>query len=270
MAPWRHLSYHVGRSDCHFALSDALVRLAHTPTIWWHATRQPTLILGPTQGHFDIAACQQAGILVVQRQAGGTAVYAEGGVLGLDIVVPSGHELASTDILEAYRWLGTVWATSLQSFGIPARPVDIEEARSASRTRGTERVIQMACFGSLSPYEVVVSGRKLVGLAQVRRRAGVLFQSAIHLRFDAQRLGGLLPSVSTPDIVKELREVAVGLEEVSPRPITECDVMCAFEHSLRNIVGAQIEVGAWTVEELRYAGYEALPPTASAADPLTQ
>ena len=34
-----------------------------------------------------------------------------------------------------------------------------------------------ACFGGLSPWEVVADGRKIVGLAQLRRRTGVLLTS---------------------------------------------------------------------------------------------
>jgi lipoate-protein ligase A len=37
--------------------------------------------------------------------------------------------------------------------------------------------LKWACFGGLSPWEVVVGQRKIVGLAQVRRRTGVLLAS---------------------------------------------------------------------------------------------
>ena len=36
------------------------------------------------------------------------------------------------------------------------------------------RAADVACFGGLSPYEVLAGGRKVVGLSQTRRRQGTL------------------------------------------------------------------------------------------------
>ncbi|MFN8108519.1 MAG: hypothetical protein U0Y82_01520 [Thermoleophilia bacterium] len=69
----------------------------------------------------------------------------------------------------------------------PARPsaCDDEEARLA----------RVACFGGFSPFEVVgADGRKLVGLAQVRRRTGTLFQCGIAMDMDVQTLAQVLSS----------------------------------------------------------------------------
>ena len=50
------------------------------------------------------------------------------------------------------------------------------------------------CFAGIGPGEVTVDGRKVVGLAQRRTRAGALFQCAALLRWDPKemaRLAGL-------------------------------------------------------------------------------
>ena len=55
-----------------------------------------------------------------------------------------------------------------------------------------EALVRRACFGALSPYEVALGPRKLVGLSQVRKRAGVLFQVGLPLAWDGDLLAALL------------------------------------------------------------------------------
>jgi lipoate-protein ligase A len=216
----------------------------------------------------DLAACERDSVLIVRRQAGGTAVYAAAGVLGLDIFVTATHPLASPDILEAYRWTGDVWVNALRALGVEAESVSIEVARAAAKeAKPQEAILRLACFGSLSPYEVVVQGRKLVGLAQVRRRGGVLIQSCVHRRFDADRLALLLladdtqrrPEGTRGPAVSALRRAAIGLEEAASRDLPEREVMDAVHQSLGRVLGVELQPGDWSEEELRYAAERAHP-----------
>jgi lipoate-protein ligase A len=66
--------------------------------------------------------------------------------------------------------LGESLAKALQSsWGVPAQAL----AKHASKPP------HWACFAGLSPWEVVADGRKLVGLAQVRRSTGVLLTAGV-------------------------------------------------------------------------------------------
>lgn len=254
--PWRRLPYSVGASERHIALSNSLVRLAAVPTLWWHSTARPTLILGSGQRPEELRSLGGwEGTNVVRRQTGGTAVLAAPGVLGLDVALPAGHPLAGTDVVEAYRWLGETWSAGLQYLGVDVHIVSIAEAR-ASAWRHIPPAVRMACFGTLSPYEITVDGRKLVGFAQVRRRAGVLLQSGIHLRFDAVGLATLLPAADHASLAADLCERAVGLDEVVSTLPDEIAVMHAFELALEGLGGIQLTGGDWTADELALAGPE--------------
>lgn len=255
---WRLLPLHIGSSSWHFALSDALARHVQSPTLWWHATREPTLILGPGQSRVlvDVGACERAGVLVIRRQAGGAAVYAADGVLGLDVALPDGHPLATADVVEAYHWLGEVWVEAVSELGGEAELVTVDQARrAAQQTRPFEDLIRLACFGSLSPYEVTVGGKKLVGLAQVRRRRNVLLQSGIHLRFDAGALAGLLAPTRAAELTAALESAGVGLEAAAPaeQPHKITDVIAAFGRSMRARMGIELALGAWADDELAHA-----------------
>ena len=125
---WRKLPYDVVPSDLHFRQSDALVRLSQQPTLWWHSTERPTLILGAGQARFDLSRCEAAGVLAVRRHAGGTAVYADAGVVGLDVMLPTGHPLALPDVVQTYRHFGEIWNGCLRSMGISAHLVSVAVA----------------------------------------------------------------------------------------------------------------------------------------------
>ncbi|PZS10640.1 MAG: ligase [Chloroflexi bacterium] len=241
---WRLLPFHRGDSAGHIQSSDALVRVLPMPTLWWHAAQRNTLILGA--GQRDTAP----GASPVRRSSGGTAVWATPEVLGLDVALPHGHRLAPADIVEGYRWLGETWVEALRLLDIQGRTVSIAEAREAHQATNLTAEVRGACFGGLSPYEVVVDGRKIVGFAQVRRQRGVLLQAGLHLRFDAEGLAAQLGGENPARLSAALRQRATGVEEVSGSAPSPETVQAAFRHALRNIQQIELREGAWSEEEL--------------------
>jgi lipoate-protein ligase A len=97
----------------------------------------------------------------------------------------------------------------------------------------------------LSPYELTAGGRKLVGLAQVRRRNGVLMQSAIHRHFDADRLAALLDMTDT--LPEALRRSAIGLDELMD--VTGSQIIDAVEKSLEDRLHVSLVDGGWSTTE---------------------
>ena len=177
----------------------AAVAADGSPALRWYVTPRPALVLGVGQPRddFDAAACQRAGLPLVRRSSGGTAVLADGRLLNLDVALPAAHRLGHRDVVRAYAWLGTALARALGRLGWAACVVTPDAARRDTDVlRADERpgttALRRTCFGGRSPYEVLIAGRKVVGLCQVRRRAGTLYQVGILLGFDAARLAGLL------------------------------------------------------------------------------
>jgi lipoate-protein ligase A len=123
---------------------------------------------------------------VVRRRSGGGAVLVEpGDIVWIDVVVPRGDELWDDDVGRAFWWLGDLWARTLASLGVPDPQVH----------RGplvTTPLSPLVCFAGLGPGEVTVDGRKAVGIAQRRTREGALFQCAVPLAWNRERLAELL------------------------------------------------------------------------------
>jgi lipoate-protein ligase A len=133
----------------------------------------------------------------------------DGGLLALDVVLPHGHPRESPDVVEGYRWLGETLAGGLRTLGAPdVELVEVPRARAAA-----PRPSDVACFGGLSPYEVLAGGRKVVGLSQARRRNGTLLQAGVLLHLDAARLARLL---GDDGLAADLAQAAAGLRELLP------------------------------------------------------
>ena len=228
---------------------------APLPALCWYWAVEPTLILGVFQPPEVIneAAAAARGVPLVRRRSGGTGVLAGPPLLSLDIALPTGHRLALPDVTESYHWLGRAWLTTIEALGVrDARLVPIAEVRAAIH-RPLRRLpdgpitdadlVRLACFGSLSPYEVAIGPRKLVGFSQVRRRGGLLLQVGLPLTWEADLLASLLAARpdDRPRLARLLHEHAVGLDELLPTVPAPHEIMAVFEQVLADDWGVRLE-----------------------------
>jgi lipoate-protein ligase A len=211
----------------------AAVGAGSPPLLAWSRASAPALVLGRAAGRApaDEAACRRAGVALLRRRSGGGPVLWDAGLLALDLALPRGHQLALDDVVATYAFLGEAIAGALSTLGAAARIVTLAEARAAGPQDAA--LAARACFGGRSPYEVLVDGRKVVGLAQVRRQAGALLQAGIALRLDAAGLAALLdlPPGERDALAAALAARAGGLEPALPG-VTPEDVMRAVERAL--------------------------------------
>lgn len=282
--PWRRLPFSDASLGRQFALSEGmLAALQDTPipTLRWYAPRERALALGNGQrlDSVDMDACQARGVALYRRSSGGTAVLVDHAAFSLDIALPVAHPLATGDVTLAYRWVGEALAMAMRRLGVAdARAIPTAEVR-ALPPLAPDDPLRLACYGTLSPWEVVVPPvpynadehaglgapacdapnppRKLVGLCQVRRRGGALFQIGFYRRFDAPTLAALLalPDDMRHTLAARLANATAGLRGVSTRrrmpPNTQ--IMRTVERALARYTGAEITDGDWMEEELATA-----------------
>jgi lipoate-protein ligase A len=172
----------------------------------------------------DLGRCERDGLKVLKRSAGGGALLLDEHMLCGAIAIPTA-DLATHDVTESYRWLADLL---LEALAIPAaRRVGVAEARHDITNLREEQdrnpvshALLATCYGALSPHEIVVDSKKLVGLAQIRRRQAALFQFGILLR-DQSRLADYLsvPDEPTRERLREaLKARTIGLMAVTGRP----------------------------------------------------
>lgn len=258
---WRLLRSTNAPAGRQFALSEALltVGLATTgrPALRWYVAKQPALILGNGQKPeaADLAAASATGVRVYRRTSGGTAVLLDEDAVNMEIALPPGHPLATGDVVRDYQWIGEVWVRALASLGIAGlRAIPLDDVR-ALPPLAKDDPLRLACYGTLSPYEVVSGQRKAVGLSQVRRRGGVLYQMSTYLRWRPERLAALLALVPADRaaLTRRLRDVTVGLDELAGRDVTAREVMSAVERTLAERQHVRLIPSHWTPEELAAA-----------------
>ncbi len=167
----------------------------------------PALVLGSTQdrSNVDDAALRGAGVQLARRSSGGGAVLlVPGEHVWIDLALPAGDPLWVDDVVSSSWWVGDAWAALLGSASVAA---DVHRGGVTDRDLG-----RLVCFGATGPGEVVVAGRKLVGVSQRRTRAAARFQCVVHARFDAGATLSLLSAATrSPALVEALDARVTGL-----------------------------------------------------------
>jgi lipoate-protein ligase A len=209
-------SYRVVRSRS--TAGDFHARIVPVPAnreIWRHDITTPALVLGSTQNRFDIDvdACRRAGVEVVRRRSGGGAVLLlPGQVTWLDVIVPAAMPGWSDDVHGPMVWLGNGLARAIAgATGVDDLVVHDAAMRSTPWSR-------LVCFDGLGAGEVLLGGRKLVGISQRRTRDAARLQCCWYSEYDPQRLVDLLdPAIGRP--------AAVDLAQVATLPAGSADAI---------------------------------------------
>ena len=186
-----------------------VVRVLH-PTV-------RAVVLGSAQPESDVSldAARVARTQVVRRRSGGGAVLVGPGlVVWIDVVVPAEDRLWEADVGRAFWWLGSAWVAALVEAGLPGAEM---WAGGLVRSHWSGRV----CFAGVGPGEVVMSGRKVVGMSQRRTRRGALFQCAVPILWDPASLLDLLTlnAAERAAGTTELGSAALGIGPAAAAPL---------------------------------------------------
>lgn len=238
--PWHVDALEVGEPAELLDRSAALLdRLASdpTPTLRWYRSATTAIVRGRGQRRVHLRA--QPGTVEVTRGSGGGAVLLDPTLLSLDIALPAEHPWVtpardthgptrSPDPTGVFVAVGERWRVGLAGLGVQGLGVCTDPP---PRPRGDERADLLAsvCFALPGHGEVYVGARKLVGLAQRRRRHGVLVQCGLLRRWDpAPLLRALGASATDP----EVHAAAVGLDEVTDPPPSDAEVIAAVSTAM--------------------------------------
>jgi lipoate-protein ligase A len=185
------------------------------PTLRFYGWRPPCVSIGYAQAldqEVDLDACRQHGYTFVRRPTGGRAVL-HIDELTYSVIAPLGEPRVAGDILTSYRRLSRGLMAGLATLGCRVVQADVASARLEGGSA--------ACFDVPSAYEILASGRKLVGSAQARRRRVVLQHGALPLTGDVSRICDVLvlPNSVREALRGELRAKATTLEETLGREV---------------------------------------------------
>lgn len=211
------------------ALSQRVLEEGEGPAIIVHRVAPTAITCGRALLHgVDMDAVAREGLSLVTRPSGGGPVLWDDDLIAIDVVLPAGDPLLLTDVVATYRRVGEAVAGALGTLGIEgARAVPPGEARAWPTGPASD-----LCFGGLSPWEVVVGDRKVLGLSQVRRAAGGIIQAGIPIRLDAERLARAVGA--PPGAAADLAARTAGIHDLAPH-VTPGE---ATEALVASLVGA--------------------------------
>jgi len=157
----------------------------------------------------------EEGIDVVKRASGGGAVIAGPWMCSHTVLLPPDHALVRMSLPRSYEVIGAAWQRALGRLGIPTTIAP----RVAAGPAAADEAMRWVCFASLSYGELVgPANRKIVGLAQVRRRNGAAICAGLLLdQPDWPRLLRVWLGREDEALAQSLRDGTVSCEECAPR-----------------------------------------------------
>jgi lipoate---protein ligase len=149
-----------------------------SPKVWLCSVDASAIVLGSRQRPeiLDLDMCARAGLEVVRRRSGGGAVLLRPhAVVWIDLVLPPGS--VPDDIRASMVWAGERWRDALGAVGAVGDRMLVHRGGMVASPWS-----DLVCFAGVGPGEVLVDGRKLVGLSQRRTRNGIRVQGQVHRR----------------------------------------------------------------------------------------
>ncbi len=170
--------------------------------VWIHRVPRTAVIFGSTQ-RSDIRQLHDVDggpVEVCRRRSGGGLVVVDPSEsLWVDVVVPQWSPLHVDDVGRAFEWLGRLWYEIIDELcGERLRVPSDDRLRMemAMPERGrTTTSRPFFCFDQVGHGEILVDGRKVVGISQRRTRNWTRLQSLIITRWDADRIDRLLAPI---------------------------------------------------------------------------
>jgi len=134
--------------------------------LWIFDAADPAVVFGSAQR--DVGGGRASGVPIVRASGGGAVLVDPDRSVWVDVVIPRDDPLWNDDVGRSALWLGRVWQAALAELGVRG---EVYRGRADRHP-----LARAACFAGVGPGEVVVDGRKLVGISQRRTRAGARFQ----------------------------------------------------------------------------------------------
>jgi lipoyl(octanoyl) transferase len=236
---WRFLDFQRYNAFENMAIDEAIFRETiknkKPPTIRFYGWRPAAVSIGYFQNiekEINIEKCRAAGVDIVRRLSGGKAVFHCAEVT-YSVIACNKEESFPADISGTYKIISKCLAHGLAGLGIEA--VLAEAGRTLH-----DADFQACCFSVPSRNELLVSGRKICGSAQIRTSGGFLQHGSILMGFDPVQTASFLLPMRTDDQLQKLRDSVAAIKEEIANPVDEKEICTSLKKGFTTVLGREI------------------------------
>lgn len=253
MTSWRLITTPPAPGAWNMAVDEAILEHIECgealPTLRLYAWDPPCLSLGRAQPFTDVDAArlQSHGWDAVRRMTGGRAIL-HTDELTYSVTGTIHEPTLAGSLLDSYNRLAAALLAAVQYLGLL---VEIKEGKE--ERNGAPNPV---CFEVPSTYEITVSGKKLIGSAQARRKEGVLQHGSLPLTGDLTRICQALTFPDEPAreaAMERLLARATTVKSVLGREVAWESAAQAFVRAFETQLGLKLEAGELSDSELARA-----------------
>lgn len=244
---WRFIEHPPTRGAWNMAVDEAILESVYSgdspPTLRVYAWQPACLSLGLAQpfDEVDVTAISSKGWDVVRRPTGGRAIL-HVDELTYAVIAPETETRVKGGVLESYLRLSKALLETLRILGLS--PEANEKTQNGDSTQPNP-----VCFEVPSNYEITVNGKKLIGSAQARRKAGILQHGALPLGGDLTRI---ISALRFPDEDSRVRarqrllaHATTVEKELGSVPEWQ-EVSAAIQKAFRSVLNLELTMGTLT------------------------
>jgi len=246
MRQWRLIYGSPTAGSLNMAIDEAILMAESVrPTLRFYAWQPYCLSLGYGQRVEDVdeAHLRDAGYDLVRRPTGGRAVL-HAHELTYSLILPPDHPIADDGVIPSYRRISRALLTGLNHLGV-------QSAARKQELRGQQN--GPVCFEMPSHYEVTARGRKLIGSAQLRRKAGILQHGSLPLDGDIDAICDVLyypDDASREQSKQQVRQRAITLyDALGGVSVSWQQAANAILEGFQQTFDLDFEVRRWTTVE---------------------
>lgn len=249
---WRFLNFQRYNAFENMAIDEAILRETiknnKSPTIRFYGWQPAAVSIGRFQDidkEVNIEKCYAAGVDIVRRPSGGSAVYHCAEVT-YSVIACSTEKLFPQDILGTYKTISNCLVSGLAGLGVEAY------LSETGRTL-TDDDFKSCCFSVPSENELLVSGRKVCGSAQMRARGGFLQHGSLLIDFDPIKTASFLLPPRTDFQLQKLKDSVAAINSEIAQPVSEQEICTSLKKGFTAVLGREIKEGTLTAAEKELA-----------------
>lgn len=245
---WRLLDSGPGDGPWNMAVDEALLEAGVAgllvPTLRFYAWVPAAVSLGffqPLDEGISLPEIEARGFGLVRRPSGGRAILHKD-ELTYSVTVPEQLVPDGQSVMGSYRSISRGIEAGLGLLGVGAK---LAERKDEPRMKAEG--LPTVCFAKAAKCDMTVSGRKIVGSAQTRRRGIIMQHGSVPIHLEPEEHLAVMPGGGTDEASqRRLAEAACGVADALGRPVSYHELAAALAQGFADTFKIDLRPGELT------------------------